>query len=316
MSACLQCGHDDPAGFLFCPRCGTKSVEGSGATNPLLGRILNGKYRIESEMGSGAMGTVYMAEHIGLKKKVALKVLHPDLQVSDESLQRFQREGIAAGKFSHPHLIQIFDFDKGEGRVFYLAMEFVEGSNLTAFLRQRGRLPVPVAVRLARQILSCLAEAHRHGIVHRDLKPDNIMVTEGTRGELRVKVLDFGLAKLGDRRLISSPVTQPGRLLGTPLYMAHEQALGDPVTPRTDIWALGLVMFTLLTGKSYWQAATNPDAGVNALFVEVLNLPLPSASVRLRESRSPPAPNTTTRRPLACGRMAFSAVSSASGVWA
>jgi tetratricopeptide (TPR) repeat protein len=254
MTTCLQCGHADPGEFLFCPRCGTKSVSGGGSTNPLLGRVLNGKFRVESEIGQGAMGTVYLGEHIGLKKKVALKVLHSDLLVSDESLQRFQREGIAAGKFSHPHLIQIFDFDRCEadrpgGKIFYLAMEYVEGSNLTLFLRQRGRLPVPLAIKLARQLLSCLAEAHRHGIVHRDLKPDNVMITEASRGEVRVKVLDFGLSKLVDRRMNSSLVTQPGRLLGTPLYMAPEQVAGDEADERSDVYAAGLILYEMLAGE-------------------------------------------------------------------
>ncbi len=253
MTSCLQCGHQAPDAFLFCPRCGTKAVAGGTGVNPLLGRILNGKYRIESQIGQGAMGTVYLGEHIGLKKKVALKILHSDLQVSDESLQRFQREGIAAGKFSHPHLIQIFDFDRSDSdrgeRLFYLAMEFVEGANLSQFLQQRGRLPVEMAVKLARQMLACLAEAHRHGIVHRDLKPDNLMVSEGSRGELRVKVLDFGLSKLVDRRLNSSFVTQPGRLLGTPLYMAPEQVVGDEADERSDVYAAGLILYEMLAGE-------------------------------------------------------------------
>src|SRR5262245_22465232 len=254
MTTCLQCGHADAAEFLYCPRCGTKAVGSATVANPILGRILNGKYRIESEIGQGAMGTVYLGEHIGLKKKVALKVLHNDLVVSDESLQRFQREGIAAGKFSHPHLIQIFDFDRseserGKDRLFYLAMEYVEGVNLSLFMRQRGRLPIEVAVKLTRQMLSCLAEAHRHGIVHRDLKPDNIMVSEYSRGELRVKVLDFGLSKLVDRRLNSSLVTQPGRILGTPLYMAPEQVSGQEADERSDVYAAGLILYEMLAGE-------------------------------------------------------------------
>ncbi|HEX6882243.1 MAG TPA: protein kinase [Planctomycetota bacterium] len=254
MTSCLQCGHQDPGEFLFCPRCGTKAVAGGVATDPLLGRILNGKYRVEREIGQGAMGTVYLGEHIGLKKQLALKVLHSDLEVSDESLQRFQREGMAAGRFSHPHAIQIFDFDRsesapGRSRVFYLAMEYVDGANLTLFLRQKGRLPVAMAVKLARQMLSCLAEAHRHGIVHRDLKPDNIMVSEGSRGELRLKVLDFGLSKLVDRKLGSSLMTQPGRLLGTPLYMAPEQLQGEEADERSDVYAAGLILYEMLAGE-------------------------------------------------------------------
>ena len=300
MTSCLQCGHQDPGGFLFCPRCGTKAVEGGTGSDPLLGRILNGKYRIEGEIGQGAMGTVYLGEHIGLKKKVALKILHSDLQVSDESLQRFQREGIAAGKFNHPHLIQIFDFDKGEGRLFYLAMEYVEGVNLTLFLRQRGRLPVEVALKLARQILSCLAEAHRNGIVHRDLKPDNIMVSEASRGELRVKVLDFGLSKLVDRRLNSSLVTQPGRLLGTPLYMAPEQVAGDEADERSDVYAAGLILYEMLAGERPFREKdsaqlflTRPMAEAPSLRANLPDLVMPDdldellmrAMAREREAR-------------------------------
>jgi len=287
MTTCLQCGHADAAEFLFCPRCGTKSVAGGTVANPLLGRILNGKYRIEIEIGQGAMGTVYLGEHIGLKKKVALKILHSDLQVSDESLQRFQREGIAAGKFSHPHLIQIFDFDRsdsgsGAGRLFYLAMEYVEGVNLTLFMRQRGRLPVDTAVKLARQMLSCLAEAHRHGIVHRDLKPDNLMVSEFSRGELRVKVLDFGLSKLVDRRLTSSLVTQPGRILGTPLYMAPEQVAGDDADGRSDVYAAGLILYEMLAGERPFREKdatqlflTRPTAEAPSLRANVPDLAVP-----------------------------------------
>ena len=249
MTTCLSCGHADDGGFLYCPRCGTKSVEAAESKDPLLGRILNGKYRIESQLGQGAMGTVYLGEHLGLKKKVALKLLHPDLQVSDDSLARFQREGMAAGRFNHPHAIQIFDFDKSEGRNFYLAMEYVDGMDLGLFLRQKGRLPVAQAVKLMRQIVSCLAEAHRHGIVHRDLKPDNIMVSEASRGELRIKVLDFGLSKLVDRRMGSSLVTQPGRLLGTPLYMAPEQVAGEEADERSDVYAAGLILYEMLAGE-------------------------------------------------------------------
>ncbi len=249
MTSCLNCGHQDPGEFIFCPRCGMRAPGEAGGKDPLLGRTLNGKYRIESEIGSGAMGTVYLGEHVGLKKKVALKILRSDLEVSEESLQRFQREGIAAGKFNHPHAIQIFDFDKGEGRIFYLAMEYVDGPTLTAFLARRGALPVAVALRLAGQILSCLAEAHRHGIVHRDLKPDNIMVVEDVRGDVRVKVLDFGLSKLVDRRLESSLVTQPGRLLGTPLYMSPEQVAGEEADERSDVYAAGLMLYEMVAGE-------------------------------------------------------------------
>jgi serine/threonine-protein kinase len=249
MTTCLNCGNDSKIDFQFCPQCGTKAPEQGDGADTLIGKTLNDKYRVVAEIGTGAMGTGYLGEHVGLKKKVALKVLHPDLRLSDEQLQRFQREGIAAGKFNHPNAIQIFDFDKTENRVIYLAMEFVEGSNLRVYLRRKGKLSVPMALRLTRQVLACLAEAHRHGIVHRDLKPDNIMVVPAARGEVRVKVLDFGLSKLVDMSgKESSLLTQAGRILGTPLYMAPEQCAGEEIDARSDLYAVGLMLYEMVAG--------------------------------------------------------------------
>jgi eukaryotic-like serine/threonine-protein kinase len=247
MSKCRSCGHQGEEEFHFCPTCGTRVDEGESGGDPLLGRVLNDKYRVVEEIGSGAMGTVYEGEHLGLRKKVALKVLHSDMQVSEDSLQRFQREGIAAGKFNHPGAIQIFDFDR-DGQTIYLAMEFVEGVNLKVFLRQKGRLAPPAAVDVMVQVLSVLAEAHRQGIIHRDLKPDNIMVMPSATGQFAIKVLDFGLSKLVDARSDGSMQTQVGRILGTPLYMAPEQCAGEAVDLRSDLYAAGLIFYELLVG--------------------------------------------------------------------
>ncbi len=246
MTTCSNCGFQADFEFQFCPKCGTKRA--GGPEDTLIGRILSGKFRIEGEIGSGSMGTVYLAEHLALKKKVALKILHSDMQISEESLQRFQREGIAAGKFNHPGLIQIFDFDKDEQGTFYLAMEYLEGLNLKAFLAKKKKLSSRLAVDIITQILSVLAEAHAHGIVHRDLKPDNIMVMENPSGSFTVKVLDFGLSKLVDIPMSKSMQTQVGRILGTPLYMAPEQCAGDEADARSDIYAAGLILYELLTG--------------------------------------------------------------------
>jgi len=258
-TTCLSCGATVPDEARFCPACGTKLGPGANPENTLLGTTLNGKYRIISELGAGAMGTVYLGEHIGLKKRIALKVLHSDLQVSDESLQRFQREGIAAGQFSHPNAIQIFDFDTSDSGVLYLAMEYVEGPNLKSVIRKRAPLPVGIAVELTRQILSVLAEAHGRGIVHRDLKPDNIMLVRGASGEETVKVLDFGLSKLVDRPLDSSLMTQTGRIMGTPLYMAPEQCSGGEVDHRSDLYAVGLILHEMLSGKPTFGGETVPE---------------------------------------------------------
>ena len=262
MSKCLHCGHEPEGTPRFCPECGTKLGESAGASDSLLGRTLSQKYRIVEELGSGGMGTVYMAEHTGLKKRVAVKVLHADLQVSEESMQRFQREGIAAGSFSHPGAIQIFDFDKDESGVLYLAMELVEGYDLKTFLRREGILEPAQAVALTRQILEVLAEAHQHGIVHRDLKPDNIMITSerGTGSERHfVKLLDFGLSKLVDRPLDASLMTQTGRIMGTPSYMSPEQCKGGEVDHRSDLYSVGLVLYEMLSGEPTFSGDSVPE---------------------------------------------------------
>lgn len=223
--------------------------------DPLLGQTLSGKYRVNEIIGKGSMGTVYLAEHIGLAKPVAIKVLRPDLEVSEETLQRFQREGIAAGRFDHPNAIQIFDFDQA-GDVIYLAMEYVNGITLTDFLRDQGKMDLGAAIGLTKQILSALAAAHEKGIIHRDLKPDNIMLKRGAGGRQRIKLLDFGLSKLVHQPLGASLMTQPGRIMGTPRYMAPEQGSGEVADERTDLYAVGLVLYEMLAGDFPFQADT------------------------------------------------------------
>lgn len=256
MSTCPNCGLSAEESFKFCPSCGTRAAETTGGgTGSLLGRTLNDKYRLEEEIGHGSMGTVYLAEHIGLRKKVALKVLHPDLQLGDDALIRFQREGIAAGKFTHPNAIQIFDFDREGSRIFYLAMEYVHGKSLKQYVRENAPVAPREAVRIVRQVLLALAEAHTHGIVHRDLKPDNVMVQTGADGGVMVKVLDFGLSKLVDRAAGASLATQTGMILGTPLYMSPEQCAGEPADARSDLYATGLVLYELLAGALPFKGA-------------------------------------------------------------
>ncbi|MEW6741272.1 MAG: tetratricopeptide repeat protein [Planctomycetota bacterium] len=246
MSRCVNCGAELSLSVRYCPDCGTQAVEESPADH-LVGKTLSHKYRLISLLGEGSMGRVYLAEHVGLRKQVALKVLHPDLQVNEEFLRRFQLEGIAAGRFSHPNAIQIYDFDKADG-LFYLAMEYVEGRSLRDVLRDAGRLPIRTAVHIVRQVLSALAQAHRQGIIHRDLKPDNIMVMDEPAPLPSIKVLDFGISKLieptGD--LLK---TQTGRIVGTPMYMSPEQCTGEPLDHRSDLYGVGLILFELVTGR-------------------------------------------------------------------
>ena len=267
---CSNCGEALAVGARFCPSCGTRVAEGDEPAG-LIGRIFNQKYRLEEEIGEGSMGKVFLGEHLGLKKRVALKVLHSDLTLGGEVLQRFQLEGIAAGKFTHPNAIQIFDFDCSEDGHSYLAMEYVEGRNLRQYLTDEGLMAPPLAVDVSLQVLAAVAEAHKHGIVHRDLKPENIMVLLSADGALNVKVLDFGLSKLVDRPQGSSMMTQPGRILGTPLYMAPEQAGGEEVDHRSDLYAVGLILYELLAGEGPFQGESFTE-----LLVKQATTPPPS----------------------------------------
>jgi tetratricopeptide (TPR) repeat protein len=269
MTTCPNCGYQSSEEFRFCPECGTQ--QGGGSDDPLIGRTLGNRYRVLELVGSGAMGRVYRGEHVALKKPVALKVLRRDLQVSDEARHRFQREGIAAGKFTHPNAIQIFDFERTDDGLFYLAMEFVDGPSLKQWLQERGPLPAEEAVELVEQLLDTLAEAHRCGVIHRDLKPENLMLVEDVEGRRTLKVLDFGLSKLADRRAELSMQTVAGHVLGTPAYMAPEQWQGEDADARTDLYAASLVLFELLAG-----AAPYAGSDVTKLMVRVTQEPPPS----------------------------------------
>jgi len=259
MLSCAHCGFETEEDFAFCPKCGTQRV-GAGRGSPMIGRTLAGKYRLLEEIGAGSMGTVYLAEHIALKKRIAIKILHRELQVGEDALKRFQREGIAAGQFSHANAIQIFDFDKDEDGLFFLAMEYVEGKNLKVWLQEHGALPPDEAVELCHQLVSTLVEAHRHGIIHRDLKPENLMVVDSAAGERTLKVLDFGLSKLVDRPLAASLQTMPGRILGTPLYMSPEQWRAEDVDHRADIYAAALILYEMVAGAPPFGAGDITEA--------------------------------------------------------
>ncbi|MCP3919489.1 MAG: protein kinase [bacterium] len=282
MLTCSSCGTEVPGAAKFCPSCGTRAVDGDTGGDALVGRTLNDKYRLVERVGAGSMGTVYLAEHIGLNKPVALKILRPDLELTRETLQRFQREGIAAGRITHPNAIQIFDFDHAGDSLFYLAMEFVHGVTLTRFVTEQAPLTFDRALDITNQILSALGAAHSQGIVHRDLKPDNVMVVEDEEGAVAVKVLDFGLSKLVHLPLQASMQTQPGRVMGTPRYMAPEQGTGDAVDARSDLYAVGLILYEMLVGETPF-----PAESFRELFVKQATQPPPTISVEYPELNLP-----------------------------
>jgi serine/threonine-protein kinase len=216
------------------------------------GTTVADRYRIARVLGEGGMGIVYAAEHVLMRKEVALKVLHPDMLADAEIVARFEREAIAAGSIDHPNVASATDFGRLPNGAFYLVLELLKGASLRSELSRNGALPLARALRVLRGIASGVAAAHQKGIIHRDLKPENVMLVEREGEADFVKVLDFGVAKV-DASVADAPhggavLTRAGSVFGTPEYMAPEQAAGDVVDARADLYALGIVLLEMLTG--------------------------------------------------------------------
>jgi hypothetical protein len=220
----------------------------------LVGNLIADRYLVERLLGIGGMGAVYYAEHVAMQKPVAVKVLHRQLVALPEVVARFEREAIAAGRINDPHVVTATDFGRLADGSFYLALEYVEGTGLGQVLRS-GPLGSVRALKIARQILQALAAAHAAGIVHRDLKPENVMLVARAEDPDFVKVLDFGIAKIGDggggtgRQTPAGVLTRMGSVFGTPQYMSPEQAAGQAVDARADLYTLGLILYEMLAGQ-------------------------------------------------------------------
>jgi eukaryotic-like serine/threonine-protein kinase len=223
--------------------------------DPRVGSVLGGRYRIQRVLGAGGMGVVYRGEHVHMHKPFAIKVLHKHMTAMPEIVARFEREAVAAGRIQHPHVAAATDFGKLDDGSFYLALEYVDGRSLGSLIAD-GALPVVRALLIARQIAEGLDAAHAAGIVHRDLKPDNVQLVSRDGYDDWVKILDFGIAKvhLGDAAG-NQPLTQLGTVFGTPEYMSPEQAQGHAVDARSDLYALGVMLFEMLSGKIPFDAA-------------------------------------------------------------
>ena len=223
--------------------------------DPLIGTILDGRYRIERKLGTGGMASVYLAEDQELGRRVAIKLLDERHAQDEQFIERFRREAESAAGLSHPNVVSIYD--RGEaGGTYYIAMEYLEGKTLKELLVSRGPTPVRVAIDYTRQILSALDFAHRNGIVHRDIKPHNVVVAP----DGRLKVTDFGIARSG-----SSQMTEAGSIIGTAQYLSPEQAQGKPVHPSSDLYSVGVVLYEMLTG-------TVPFSGDTALEIAMKHL--------------------------------------------
>jgi serine/threonine protein kinase len=218
-----------------------------------IGREVAGRYVIRERLGEGGMGVVFVAEHLHLKKRVAFKVIHPDLAAHEDLLLRFQREALATGQLDHPHIAAAIDFGELADGGAFMVMPLVRGRSLQSELETRGQMEPRRAARLGAEIADALSAAHAVGIVHRDLKPDNVLLEQRTDGSESAKVLDFGVASLAGRSeglsVVARPLTQAGTILGTPGYMSPEQASAGEVDHRTDLYALGVILWELCNGR-------------------------------------------------------------------
>src|SRR5580704_1015298 len=245
---------------------------GGGAPDPLIGRVINERFRITSVLARGGMGKVYLAEQAPLGRTCALKVLNPDYARGQdpEFHKRFFLEASIASKLAHPNTVTIFDFGKTDDGIYYMAMEYLEGQTLHRAIREAGHFSEERTAHVARQICRALREAHSLGVIHRDLKPANIFLVEHGDETDFVKVLDFGLVK-NVSETKTEDLTQTGLFMGSPKYMAPEQIRGDRVDARTDIYALGIILYEMVTGKVPFD---RPNS-VNILMAHVNEEPPP-----------------------------------------
>ncbi len=263
MKICTACNAEYGDEILFCQKDGTP-LRPSVATTDLVGQVIADRYHITKKLGEGGMGQVYLAEHVKMGRRCAIKIMSPGMMSDPDAISRFNREAANASQIGHPNVCAIYDFGETPEGLIYLAMELIDGKSLTALLDEAGTLPLARAADLTAQTADALHAAHDLGIVHRDLKPDNIMVITG-RGKDIVKVVDFGIAKAMGADSGNQKVTKTGFVVGTPEYMSPEQLAGDPVDGRSDLYSLGLVFYRALTGLSPFPADSQQETMIKRL---------------------------------------------------
>ena len=243
--------------------------------DPMIGAEVGGSYRIEAKLGAGGMGTVYLASHTRVDRKFAIKVLNFKLSDDKLAVQRFEREAMLGSRLGHEHIAQVVDFNHTEEGFPFIVMELLEGEDLSQLLKRKGSLSLVETASIMRQVCIALVAAHEEGVVHRDLKPENIFLCERRGGGMAVKVMDFGVSKVLSSE---SVVTAHATLLGTPWYMAPEQAEGkvDLMDHRTDLFSLGLILYHMLSGKMPFEGDSVPAI----LFQVVYSTPTPIGEVK------------------------------------
>jgi len=263
---CPHCQAPLSADARFCGACGKATAPtesdsriplGAVHAADLTGKEIAGRYRILTKLGEGGMGAVYRGEQISLRRAVAVKLLRPELSANQTLLRRFSAEAEAVAKLSHPNTVNVYDFGQDSDGSLFIAMEFIEGRSLRSAIAKEGPFPPARALHIAAQVAASLADAHVHRIVHRDLKPDNVMLQDRGRQRDIARVLDFGIAKLrDDTRGTQQAMTQAGDMLGTPQYMAPEQIKGEAIDGRTDVYALGCMIYEMVTARLPFEAPT------------------------------------------------------------
>jgi serine/threonine protein kinase len=260
MKQCSTCRNSYPDDYQTCPRDQTPLSAATGEI--VVGTVLRGKYEVLGELGAGGMATVYKVRHKAFQELAAVKVVHPHFMHDPDFVKRFRNEAIVARQLKHPNAVRIDDFDYADDGRPFIVMEYVEGHSLYDIRKQYGGAwPVERCLNIVTQAASALAAAHALGIVHRDIKPSNILLLRGPDGEGHVKLLDFGIAKVGDKSFagMTSVMTSQDLIIGTPEYMSPEQARGKQdgeIDGRADLYSLGLVLYEMLTGSHPFQADT------------------------------------------------------------
>ncbi|MBI2839596.1 MAG: serine/threonine protein kinase, partial [Acidobacteria bacterium] len=244
-------------------------------TGSWVDKTVDNRYKVLEKIGQGGFGEVYKARHLRMDRTVALKLLRVQLAGDVEHLKRFEQEAKAASRINHPNAVVVYDSGQAEEGVLYIAMEYVDGVSLKHVLKEAKTLPPERVVRIIKQICSALAEAHRMGVVHRDLKPENIMICSKAGKEDVVKVLDFGIAKIISED--AQGLTQTGVAFGTPRYMSPEQCEGKPVDWRADIYALGCIIYEMLSGRPPFEGEVT-----TVMFKHVTEEPRPLREVTIK----------------------------------
>ncbi|MDI1449997.1 serine/threonine-protein kinase [Polyangium sp. 6x1] len=240
---CPTCGRGYPLQYNICPQDGATLA----LKDELVGTTLRDTFRLVRVLGEGGMGRVYEAEHVRIaSKRFAIKMLHPEFARQPQILARFLREAEATAAIDSPHVLEVYDVDRTPDGRPYIVGELLQGRELAAHLRQSGKMQIGPAVRIVRQICKALAAAHARGIVHRDMKPENVFLT-GDLQRPTIKILDFGISKVESGT--GPALTRTGMIMGTPSYMSPEQAKGQKIDHRTDIYAVGAILYALLTGR-------------------------------------------------------------------